>query len=103
MTVEYVAQTLVNGEVEVEIEEDDIVTKIKFWETALIMYVLGEDLSMNTLKNYMTKTLNFVKLPDMYYHDEGYFLLIFKYHSDVDAIMMKGPYTIRNMSMLLKE
>ncbi|CAK8575428.1 unnamed protein product [Lathyrus sativus] len=102
-TIEYVAPTLVNEEVEVEIEEKDIGTEIKFWETALIMYVLGEDLSMITMKNYMTKAWNFIKLPDMYYHDEGYFLLIFKSHSVMDVVMMKGSYTIRNMLMLLTE
>lgn len=103
LAIEYVAPTLVNGEVEIEIEEDDIATKIKFWETALIMYVLGEDLSMNMVKNYMTKMWNFVKLSDMYYHNEGYLLLIFKSHSDMDVIMMKGSYTIRKILMLLKE
>ncbi|XP_050918605.1 uncharacterized protein LOC127136042 [Lathyrus oleraceus] len=37
LAIKYVAPTLVNGEVEIEIEEDDIATEIKFWETALIM------------------------------------------------------------------
>lgn len=67
------------------------------------MYVLGEDLSMNAMKNYMTKTWNFVKLSNMYYHDAGYFILRFNSHSDMDAVMMKGSYIIRNMPMLLKE
>lgn len=40
MDIEYVAPKLVNGEIEIEIEEEDIVSEIKFWESALIMYVL---------------------------------------------------------------
>lgn len=41
MTNEYVAPKFVNGEVEIEIEEDDIEFEVKFWESSLIIYVLG--------------------------------------------------------------
>ncbi|KAG5034515.1 hypothetical protein JHK87_009425 [Glycine soja] len=101
--MEYVAPNVVNGEVEIEIEEDDIATEMKFWETTLILYALGEDLSMNAVKSYMVKMWNFVKLPEMYYHDDGYFIMRFNSHDDMDVVLMKGPYTIRNVPLLLKE
>ncbi|CAK8576489.1 unnamed protein product [Lathyrus sativus] len=98
--MEYVAPKLVNGVVEIEIEQEDIETEVQFWDNALILYVVGEDLSMNTVKNFMQKMWNFVKIPDLYYHDEGYFLLRFNSHEDRDVVMMKDPYTIRNMHMI---
>lgn len=58
---------------------------------------------MNMVKQYMIKIWNFVQLPDMYYHEEGYFLLKFRTHKDMEAVMMKEPYTNRNMHMLLTE
>lgn len=67
------------------------------------MYVLGGDLSMNMVKQFMLKAWNFVQLPDLFYHDEDYFLLKFRSHENMDTMMMKGPYTIRNMPMLLRE
>ncbi|KAK2420095.1 hypothetical protein QL285_030882 [Trifolium repens] len=103
LAMEFVAPKRVNGEVEVEIEEDDIVSEVKFWETSLIMYVLGGDLSMSAVKQFMSKNWNFVKLPDMFYNEEGYFLLRFHSLTDKDAVVMKGPYTIRNMPMLLRD
>lgn len=39
------------------------------------MYIIGGDLSMNVVKQIMMKNWNFVSLPDMYYNDEGYFVL----------------------------
>lgn len=39
----------------------------------------------------------------MYYHEDGYFLLRFRNHDDVDAIMMKGPYTLRSIPLIIKE
>lgn len=56
MAIEYMAPKVVNGEVEIEIDDEDITSEVRFWETALIMYVLGYELSMNTVKNHMMKT-----------------------------------------------
>lgn len=99
----YVAPTRIEGKFDVEIEEDDIASELQFWENTLILCSLGEDLSMTTVKNFMAKAWNFVTLPDMYYHEEDYFLLRFKNHDYMDAVMMKGPYTIRNIPMFLEE
>lgn len=53
--MKYVAHTMVNWEVEIEIDEDDTTSKLQIWENALIFYVLGEELSMKTLKKFMVK------------------------------------------------
>lgn len=101
--MQYVAPKVVDGEIDVKIEDEDVAPELKFWETTLILYVLGGDISMHMLKNFMEKAWNFVSLPDMYYHDDGYFMLCFKSHADMDAVLMKGPYTIRNMPLILQE
>lgn len=101
--MQYVAPKVVDGEIDVKIEDEDVAPELKFWETTLILYILGGDISMYMLKNFMEKAWNFVSLPDMYYHDDGYFMLRFKSHADMDAVLMKGPYTIRNMPLILQE
>lgn len=103
LAMEFVAPKRVNGAVEVKIEEADIMSEVKFWASSLIMYVLGGDLSMSAVKQFMIRNWNFVKLPDMFYNEEGYFILRFHSSSDKDAVMMQGPYTIRNMPMLLRD
>lgn len=67
------------------------------------MYVLEGDFNMNVVKQLIIKMWNFVKLWDMYYNEEGYFILLFHSYDDRDVVLMKGPYTIRNMPMLLRE
>ncbi|CAK8573596.1 unnamed protein product [Lathyrus sativus] len=94
MDIEYVAPNLINGVFEINIEQEDIETEIQFWDNALILYVVGDDLSMNTVKNFMQRMWNFVKMPDLYYYDDGYFLIRFSSQEDKEAYMMKGPYTI---------
>lgn len=65
MTIEFIAPKIVNRAIEVEIDEEDIMTEVKFWDTALNMYVLGGDLNMNVVKKFMIKNRNLEKLPNM--------------------------------------
>ncbi|XP_058767236.1 uncharacterized protein LOC131640886 [Vicia villosa] len=101
--LQYVAPKINDGIIEVEIEEKDVESEIRFWENSLIMYVIGTNLSMNAMKNYMSRMWNFVALPDMYYNDEGYFILKFKNGDARDEVMMRGPYTFQNKPMILLE
>ncbi|CAL5211647.1 unnamed protein product [Lathyrus oleraceus] len=103
MAIDFIALKLVNREIEIEIKEKDIESKVKYWELTLIMYVLGGDLSMNTVKQYTTKFWNFVQLPDMFYNKEGYFILSFNSMRDTKTVFMKRSLTIYNMLMLLRE
>ncbi|XP_058765287.1 uncharacterized protein LOC131638757 [Vicia villosa] len=74
---------IVNGEIKVNIEEQDVISEKKnFLKNALIMYAIEEDLSMNAVKKFMLSTWNFVTLPDLYYNKEGYFLIRFKNGED---------------------
>ncbi|CAK8567492.1 unnamed protein product [Lathyrus sativus] len=56
LTMEFVALKIVDGEMEIQIEEEDVEKEVKFWKSALIMYVLSVDLSMNAVKQFMSKT-----------------------------------------------
>lgn len=58
---------------------------------------------MNVVKQIMTRIWNFIQLHNMYYHEQGYFILIFKSINDRDMMLMKGPYTIHNVPMILRE
>ncbi|XP_058764506.1 uncharacterized protein LOC131637957 [Vicia villosa] len=98
----YSAPKIVEGEIEVEIEAADVQSEVKFWEHTLIMYVLGKDLSMNAVKQFMLRTWNFVKLPELFYHDDGYFLMKFKNNKEKEMVLLRGPYSIQTMPMILK-
>ncbi|XP_058784779.1 uncharacterized protein LOC131659635 [Vicia villosa] len=103
MGLKYTPPTIVNGEIEVVIEEQDIKSEMEFWENALIMYEIGEGLTMNAVKRFMMNTWNFVTLPDLYYHDEGYFLIRFRTRKDRDDVLKGGPYSVYKKPVLLFE
>lgn len=76
------------------IESQDLQSEIQFWANALILYAVGDDLSINAIKKFMIKAWMFVTLPDLYYNEEGYFLVRFKSKEERNAVLMRGPYTI---------
>lgn len=76
------------GEIEVIIKATDVESEVIFWEDTLIMYVIGKGLSMNAVKQYMIKYWNFVHLPEMFYHEEGYFLMKFRQSEDKEMVLM---------------
>lgn len=50
LAINFSAPTIVNGDIEITIDESDVESEKKFWESSLIMYVLGGDLTMNSVK-----------------------------------------------------
>lgn len=103
LTIEFIAPKIVDGEYQLEIKEDDVLVEMEYWESTLIMYTQGKDLNMNVIKHYMVRAWNFIQLPNMNYHEEGYFILKFNSLSKKDMVLMKGPYNIHNVPMILRE
>lgn len=73
--IEYIAPRILNGGIDVVIEEQYIAFELQYWENALIMYTISTYLSMNVVKKFMINMWNFVILPEMYYNEEGYFII----------------------------
>lgn len=65
--MDFVAPQIVEGEIEVEIGEEYIISQILYWQSALIMYAIGSELNMNAVKGFMMKHWNFVKLSEIKY------------------------------------
>lgn len=101
--VEFIASTVIDGIVEVFISEEDVATEMDFWSNTLVMYVLGEELSMNAVKQFMSNVWNFISMPELYYNDTGYFPIQFRNAEDRDMVLRKGPYTIYRHPMFLKK
>ena len=41
--------------------------------------------------------------PDVYLHEQGYYIIKFKELSDINEILYSGPYTISNRPIIIKQ
>lgn len=103
MPLGYVAPTMVNGEIIIQIEEEDVAEELDFWENAIILFALGDSLTMNVVKKFMEKSWNFASLPDLFYNDSGYFIARCKSKEDQEQILAQGPYFIFGKPIFLKK
>lgn len=78
MAIAFIAPNLVDGEIENNIEVIDVAQELEFWENDIILFALGETLTMNAVRKFMEKTWNFVALPNLYYNEDVYFIVRFK-------------------------
>ncbi|XP_058774580.1 uncharacterized protein LOC131648869 [Vicia villosa] len=102
MAVEYIAPTLLNVDIEINIEETDVAQELEFWEYAVILFTLGGNLTMTAVRKFMETSWNFVALPNLYYNDAGYFIVKFKSYADMEKVMAQGPYFIYGKPLFLK-
>ncbi|KAI5382050.1 hypothetical protein KIW84_UN0211 [Lathyrus oleraceus] len=103
VNMEYTPPTIVDGEVEVKIEESDVEEELEFWANSIILFALGESLSMNAVKKFMEKNWNSVSLPELYYNEEGYFIVRFRNQEDREHVLAQGPYFIYGKPLYLRQ
>lgn len=56
----YMVSLVINGEIEIQLEEKDVASEMELWKNAIIMYAIGNELPMNAVKKFMSITWYFV-------------------------------------------
>lgn len=64
---------------------------------------MGSDLSMNAIKQFMTKVWSFIALSELYYNKTGYFIVRFRSEADRDQVMEQGPYSIYGIPLFIRD
>ncbi|XP_019241976.1 PREDICTED: uncharacterized protein LOC109227676 [Nicotiana attenuata] len=102
MKLTYIPPQVVNGEIRVQYKEE-VDRKTEKWKGALIAYVLGDLPGYNVMKRYIENTWNSIPDPELYMHEDGYYIIKFKSMEDMREILLAGPYTINNRQIILKQ
>ena len=87
----------------VHLEGKEVPEEEDKWKCALIAYVVGECPGYNAMNRYIMMNWSTVGKPDVFLHEEGYYIIKFKNLSDMNEILYSGPYTISNRPIILKQ
>ncbi|XP_021754907.1 uncharacterized protein LOC110720205 [Chenopodium quinoa] len=74
----------------------------KKWMSSIIMYVVGDTPTLTAVKRYVDSVWNQVQTPNIFLHDDGYFLVHFHSIEDRDLVLAGGPYTFLNKPVIIK-
>ncbi|XP_060182421.1 uncharacterized protein LOC132612097 [Lycium barbarum] len=102
MKLTYIPPEIVEGKPVAQLEQEEMDSEIRKWSSALIVYVIGETPGYNYMLRYVTQNWNKVAEPEVFLHEEGYYVVKFQTLADMYEILYSGPYTINNKPMVLK-
>ncbi|XP_015072458.1 uncharacterized protein LOC107016532 [Solanum pennellii] len=103
MNLTYFPPQIVNGQTMVQLESDEVQIEEDKWKYALIAYVIGECPGFNTMHRYGMMNWAKGEKPEVFLHDEGYYIIKFKSLTDMNEVLYSGPYTISNRPIILKQ
>ncbi|XP_070008619.1 uncharacterized protein [Nicotiana sylvestris] len=83
MNLTYIPPQIVDGKLGVELEKEEVDKETEKWRYALIVYFIGE-------------------VPDIYLHEEGYYMIKFQSIEDLIEIYHDGSYSIGSRPIILK-
>lgn len=69
----FLAPSNIDGDLEVQLDYKDVEMEIEFYKTWLMLFAARKELSIYGVKESMAKIWNSVSLPNLFYHDEGFF------------------------------
>lgn len=72
------------------------------WRMSLIVYVVGDDPSIGALEIFISVKWNYIAKPQIYYYNDGYFVVRFNCLADRDEVLYSGPNIFRNKPLIVK-
>lgn len=93
MPLNYIPPTVVNGDIVVQLDREEVEKENAKWRCALIAYVIGELPGYNYMR-YIDRTWMDIAVPDLYLHENGYYVIRFQTMEEMQHILYFGPLTL---------
>ncbi|KAH0763531.1 hypothetical protein KY290_019604 [Solanum tuberosum] len=95
--------TWAKGHMVAQLDKQEVEPEIQKWKCALIAYFLGETPGYNVICIYIAANWKNIEAPEVFYHDEGYYIIKFQSIEDMQAIYYTRHYSINNRTIILKQ
>ncbi|WMV37120.1 hypothetical protein MTR67_030505 [Solanum verrucosum] len=91
MTLSYIPPQVIDGKSVIQLDKTNVDRETAKWKCVMIVYVLGESPGYNTMHRYISQTWAEVVAPEIFMHDEGYFIVRFQSVEDMIASAIGIP------------
>lgn len=90
MKLSYIPPEIVEGNVTVKLDKKETERETDKWKNSLVIYILGETPGYNQMQRYIAQNWNKVAKPDLYYHEDGYYIARFANEKSLHEILYDG-------------
>nr|CCA65980.1 hypothetical protein [Beta vulgaris subsp. vulgaris] len=73
------------------------------WLNAVVVYVVGQNPTLNAISQYVKSHWQSQDDPQIFKHDEGYFIVRMKTREERDKILFSGPHLFYGKAMIVKQ
>ncbi|KAH0714845.1 hypothetical protein KY284_007750 [Solanum tuberosum] len=103
MALNYIPPSIINGETVVHLEKSEVDLETAKWRYALVAYVMGDLPGYNFMNRYITKNWGNIGQPDLFMHEDGYYIIKFQNMKDMQEVLYTRPHIINNRPIILKK
>lgn len=100
--LEFVTPLVKDGKKVAQLQQSELATMADKWQASLVMYVVGESPTLASVRRFMAAVWSEVSTPQVFFHDEGYFIIRFECIEDKNRIVAGGPYTFYGKPVIIK-
>nr|XP_016436483.1 PREDICTED: uncharacterized protein LOC107762630 [Nicotiana tabacum] len=102
MNPAYIPPVIQEGEVVVQLLEEDIAEENQKWNRAIIMYVVGNTPTIGAIERFIAGQWSKIKKSKVLFHNDGYFIILINNCEDWDDVLINGLYTLNNRPIILR-
>lgn len=101
-SLSYVLPATVEGELRAQLQDEELKNASKPWENALIVYVVGNNPNLPAFRAFIVKSWTNIVIPEIMRHDDGFFVMKFADHGDMQKVIDAGPYFYNNRPIVMR-
>lgn len=99
----YVAPILKEGIPTAQLCVTELEKEASKWKNVVILYVIEDKPTIAYLKRFLQNQCGVTGAVEIFYHNEGYFMIRFESKLDKDRMLYEGPYMLANRLIIVKE
>ncbi|XP_021762503.1 uncharacterized protein LOC110727244 [Chenopodium quinoa] len=82
---------------------EEIAKNTKKWSNAAVLYVVGFSPLIAAIHRFIAEQWNRIAKPEVYWHDDGYFIVNFCSHVDLNSVLCNGPDMYNGKPIIVKQ
>ncbi|XP_075085157.1 uncharacterized protein LOC142168375 [Nicotiana tabacum] len=102
MNLQFIEPVTQNGEKIVKLDLEDIEQENDKWSSAIVLYVIGDSPTVGAMERFLSSVGKFSVKPQIYYHNDDYFVIRFSNLEERDQVPYSDPHTVNNHPMIMK-
>ncbi|XP_056693089.1 uncharacterized protein [Spinacia oleracea] len=102
VSLKFVAPLVKEGKKLAQLQKNEVDDMTRKWLAAIVLYVVGDTPTIAAIKRFISANWVNIGTPNVFLHDDGYFIIQFDSVDDRNSVMSGGTYTFFSKPMIIK-